>query len=600
VAAKHSVIQSTMVKITVLIFCILVILYFFIARIYWQKEVFHREMELLSLASAFELHIQANYETLLKYKEDNIISEEERTTLTESVFQDFLNTTAAHYPNVMLGYYDLSLKSTVASIPNNSKIFFEAISLENISRKLTETRSPEFLSDAEVIDWDGKGIIGAAVPLFHHGDIVGFTWAVMDSGEIFYGSYVNYSKVFVPSIILWIFVLMLIKRNISAIKVSIDTFTDIIVKNRLDKIEDLEKLPELIPVYEQIRKHLDELKELNIRLEDSNAKLLTIMEGISDGFFSLDRNWCFTFVNKETKRIIGQEKNDLVGQSIWEVLPEALIPECSDNLRLAMSQNTPLHWEAQFPNRRHYEIQTYPFVRGLSVFIRDITDSKLQEQEMIRLERLNLIGQMAAGISHEVRNPLTTVRGFLQMLESRADSLQNKEYMEIMISEIDRANGIITDFLSLAKANAECTKHENINEIISRIFPMLQADAFNSNKDVVLNLGEISDLEVNESEIRQLILNLVRNGLEETPEGGQVSISTYREDNNIVLAIQDEGKGIPQEVQEKMGTPFITTKETGTGLGLAISIGIARRHKAKFEFQTGCDGTIFFIRFPEP
>lgn len=596
---KHSVIQSTMVKVTVLIFCILVILYFFIARIYWQKEVLHREMELLSLASAFELHIQTNYETILDYKEDNMLSDQERTTLTESVLQDFLNTTADQYPNVLLGYYDQNLKSTVASVPKNPKNFLEAISIEDISRKLTQTRSPEFLSDAEVIDWDGKGVIGAAVPLFYHGDIVGFTWAVMDSGEIFYSSYVNYSKVFVPSIILWIFVLMLIKRSITNIKVSIDTFTDIIVKDRLDKIEDLEKLPELIPVYEKIRNHLDQLQELNIRLEDSNDKLLSIMEGISDGFFSIDRKWRFTFVNEETKRIIGQENNDLVGHSIWEALPETLIPECAHNLRLALAQNTPLRWEAQFPNRKYYDIQTYPFVRGLSVFIRDITDSKQQEQEMIRLERLNLIGQMAAGISHEVRNPLTTVRGFLQMLESRSDSLQNKEYMEIMISEIDRANGIITDFLSLAKANAECTMHENINEIISRIFPMLQADAFNSNKDIELNLGEIPELELNESEIRQLILNLVRNGLEETPEGGQVSISTYREDNSIVLAIEDEGKGIPQEVQEKMGTPFITTKETGTGLGLAISIGIARRHKAKFEFKTGCDGTIFFIKFPE-
>lgn len=233
-------------------------------------------------------------------------------------------------------------------------------------------------------------------------------------------------------------------------------------------------------------------------------------------------------------------------------------------------------------------------------FCRDITELKQKEQELSRLERLNLIGQMAAGISHEVRNPLTTVRGFLQMLKEKTDSAQKKEYMEIMISEIDRANGIITDFLSLAKANSDSTKMEDINEIITRIYPMLQADAFNDNKDVLTNLGVVPVLELNESEIRQLILNLVRNGLEETPPGGKVEISTYLETDRVVLAISDEGKGIPEEVQGKIGTPFMTTKETGTGLGLAISVGIARRHQAKFEFNTGQSGTTFYIKFPIP
>ncbi|MGI6451023.1 MAG: ATP-binding protein [Desulfitobacteriia bacterium] len=141
---------------------------------------------------------------------------------------------------------------------------------------------------------------------------------------------------------------------------------------------------------------------------------------------------------------------------------------------------------------------------------------------------------------------------------------------------------------------------EDINEIITRIYPMLQADAFNDNKDVLTNLGVVPVLELNESEIRQLILNLVRNGLEETPPGGKVEISTYLETDRVVLAISDEGKGIPEEVQGKIGTPFMTTKETGTGLGLAISVGIARRHQAKFEFNTGQSGTTFYIKFPIP
>jgi len=321
------------------------------------------------------------------------------------------------------------------------------------------------------------------------------------------------------------------------------------------------------------------------------------MEGIIVGFYSLDKEWRFTFLNKVTKTSMNNE--NLLGKNIWEEIDDHIDYLTYDKLQEAVRDKIPVHWEAlSTKDNRYYEYHAYPFTQGISIFFRDITESKHQETELVRLERLNLIGQLAAGISHEVRNPLTTVRGFLQMIESRSDSSQYKEYMEIMISEIDRANEIITDFLSLAKVNAECTKKVSITDIITRIFPMLQADAFNSDKDVVLDLNEVSELELNESEIRQLILNLVRNALEETPERGKVIIGTHSQENQVILTIQDQGKGIPQEIQEKMGTPFMTTKETGTGLGLAISMGIASRHKARFEFETGENGTTFYIKFP--
>lgn len=170
--------------------------------------------------------------------------------------------------------------------------------------------------------------------------------------------------------------------------------------------------------------------------------------------------------------------------------------------------------------------------------------------------------------------------------------------MDLMISEIDRANTIITDFLSLAKENSDNIMRQNINEVINKVLPMIQADAYNNNKEVTVDLNLVPDILVNENEIKQLILNLVRNGLEATAEQGCVTISTYLKEDKVVLEIKDQGKGIPQEVQAKIGTPFFTTKDSGTGLGLAISIGIAQRHGAGFEFKTGSSGTIFYTTFP--
>ncbi len=393
--------------------------------------------------------------------------------------------------------------------------------------------------------------------------------------------------------------LAIIKKNIVRIKASLESFAHTIKSNSLESVEDLERLPELQPVFEEIRNHLESLYQLNVELESSNDKLLTIMEGIGDGFFALDKEWCFTYVNKEMKKNMGHDREDLIGRNIWDVYSVLADSATRVNLRQALEENISLHWEEYIsPENKYFQYHAYPFKQGLTVFVRNITELKQRDKEMQRLERLNLIGQMAAGISHEVRNPLSTVRGFLQLLEGQSDSELKIEYMDLMITEIDRANEILTDFLSVAKVSAEGTKEENINNIINRLYPMLQADAHSSDKELLLELMDIPSIDLNESEIKQLILNLVRNALEETATKGKVYIKTYRVQEGVVLAIQDHGKGIPQSVQDTLGTPFVTTKENGTGLGLAISLGIVRRHQARLEFLTGEEGTTFFITFP--
>jgi signal transduction histidine kinase len=219
------------------------------------------------------------------------------------------------------------------------------------------------------------------------------------------------------------------------------------------------------------------------------------------------------------------------------------------------------------------------------------------EKQIARLDRLNIIGEMAAGIAHEVRNPMTTVRGFLQMLAKKEHDSPHASFYSIMIEELDRANGIITEFLSLAKNKAVNLEYANLNQIIEAIVPLIEADARISNKSIVLELSEIPDLLIDEKEIRQVILNMVRNGLEAMNEKGEVRVRTYCEENAVVMAIADQGSGIKVEILENIGIPFQTTKENGTGLGLPVCYSIAARHNAKINVKTGDDGTEFFVKF---
>ncbi len=228
---------------------------------------------------------------------------------------------------------------------------------------------------------------------------------------------------------------------------------------------------------------------------------------------------------------------------------------------------------------------------------RDISERKKVEQEFARLDRLNLVGEMAANIGHEIRNPLTTVRGFLQLLGRRSENSHNVEHYNVMIEELDRANSIITEFLSMAKNKAVKMEITSLNQIIRALQPLLQADAIVTNKQVDVELGDIPDIRIDQKEIRQLILNLARNGLEAMQTGGHLTIRTFRDDDAVILAVQDEGSGIPPEMLNKLGTPFLTTKEQGTGLGLSICYSIAHRHGATIVLDTGSTGTTFSVRF---
>lgn len=227
----------------------------------------------------------------------------------------------------------------------------------------------------------------------------------------------------------------------------------------------------------------------------------------------------------------------------------------------------------------------------------DITEKKRFEKEMYRLERLNLVGEMAAGIGHEVRNPMTTVRGFLQILGDKDYSRQDKEYFELMIQELDRANSIITEFLSLAKNKTITLTRKNLNSVISMLTPLMEANARMSDQELKLDLGEIPELLLDEKEICQLILNLAQNGIEAMPLGGCLKIKTYQQSNTVVLEVQDEGEGIRPELMDKLGTPFFSTKDNGTGLGLAVCYSIAGRHNAKISVVSDSESTTFAITF---
>lgn len=220
--------------------------------------------------------------------------------------------------------------------------------------------------------------------------------------------------------------------------------------------------------------------------------------------------------------------------------------------------------------------------------------------EIARLDRLNLIGEMAAGVAHEIRNPMTVIMGFIQMISRKAPDT-TKEQLEIVMTELKRVNSIVADFLSLAKNKRVEKSRCDLNLLIQSMYPLIYEDCAKKSISLELQLAErMPELFVDDQEIRQLVLNLCRNAIEAICVTGKIVITTKDYRGYIRLTVADNGEGIAADLLNKVFDPFYTTKAAGTGLGLSICKSIVDRHQGELlvESKTG-RGTRAVIKLPK-
>jgi PAS domain S-box-containing protein len=357
----------------------------------------------------------------------------------------------------------------------------------------------------------------------------------------------------------------------------------------------------------ELEKEIKERVRAEKALEDQLVLLEELIDTIPNPIFYKDNNQLFLGCNTAFEKLFDLHKKNIIGKNSDQIISEVAAQlEKIDSLLFQNQEKKVCEItiiDSQGENKEFLFYQAgfssnEGVISGRVGVMVDITKLKKMQRELVRADRLYLVGEMAASIAHEIRNPITTVRGFLQLYSIKDDLADLRKHIDLMVSELDRANTIITEYLALARDRVANLKTMNLNSIVQGVAPLLQADAILCKKGLNLQLGQVPDLLLDESEIRQLLLNLCRNGLEAMTTGGVLNLDTYMEGEEVVLSVKDQGKGIDPELAQKIGTPFITTKEHGTGLGLAVCYSIADRHHALMDFKTGPEGTTFFIRFP--
>lgn len=341
-----------------------------------------------------------------------------------------------------------------------------------------------------------------------------------------------------------------------------------------------------------------------------------IIDNISTGLITLDGNMGITQANPSAQRILGEEQ--LVGCDIDGFMPGVGV-SIKGSLPVDRSTTGVNRFEINIPreenNTQILEVVVSPLYNSLGAFrgyvlmLQDLTVIKQMEFAMRQKEKLAAVGQLAAGIAHEIRNPLASISGSIQMLEGATESDEDRRLMAIVLKEIDRLNGLINEFLEYVRPEDRPNDPININDVINEV---LESVKFNKNlRDDVeqkISLEAQRTIYGHRDKLKQAVLNIVVNAyqaLDGRPEP-QIFISTKEEQNSVVLKIADTGMGMTEEDCARIFEPFHTTKPGGTGLGLAITHKILEGHGARVSVQSELDqGTSFEIRFsavnePEP
>ncbi|RJE84258.1 PAS domain S-box protein [Paenibacillus sp. 1011MAR3C5] len=305
-----------------------------------------------------------------------------------------------------------------------------------------------------------------------------------------------------------------------------------------------------------------------------------------------------------------RHERELIGASVYELLE----PNHHDDIAEWMDAELPadgapaltteLRWRTLRGKLIHTEmVRVRASFYGApveQVIIRDISERKKNEELLIKAEKLSIAGQLAAGIAHEIRNPLTSLKGFMQLLSS--GRIHNSHYYAIMKSDLIQIESIISELLMLSKPQVYEYAHIDLQQLLTEAVSSLRAHA--DMYRVRLEYGQVQHplwvMGVG-TQLKQVFINVIKNAIESMQDGGTVRVDVCVSDRGMtIIRIRDEGMGISKEQLAKMGQPFYTTKEKGTGLGLMVSYKIIDNHEGfiSAESELGI-GTTFTIRLPQ-
>jgi signal transduction histidine kinase len=361
------------------------------------------------------------------------------------------------------------------------------------------------------------------------------------------------------------------------------------------------------------------LKESHERLEEriaqrteelrrSRAFLQLLLDSIEQRVIVVDRDFEIVTTNREARRMHG---DNLEGAKLFDVLAMDSGRTSRHPAVRTLSTGTRAVGERRERVGADYEIvrtETFPVhtedgaVEAIVCLGHVVTDERRLQAQMVHQEKMASFGMLAAGVAHDIGNPLAAIQSQLRVSREQSDPAQTKETLEIVEREVTRISRLLRDLVSFARRRKDDEVLLDLNTVVGDVVRLLVHDprARNTRVEVKASAG-IPPVFAKEDGIVQILLNLGINALDSMPEGGTLTFETTGEGQGVVVRVRDEGPGVPKDARETVFEPFFTTKPRGrgTGLGLFVSKGIAEGLGGELTLeQTGASGTVFKLQLP--
>ncbi len=370
----------------------------------------------------------------------------------------------------------------------------------------------------------------------------------------------------------------------------------ILNKKRIQAVETVKHKEEL----EQYALELEKkVMERTSELTGEKEKLNTIVSAIGGGIILIDKHGVIQWTNDKIRDMAGK---DVTGVSCEEVCVDCKVTGMytKDDIDTIIMSN--LFGQAG----RHFQVTTAPIQgedgvnHGYIRLVQDITEMKKMEEQIMHSEKLASIGRLAAGIAHEIGNPLTSIFSFVQILREMEEDPFKKDSLETIYFHVNRISETLKQLSGFTKMPKEELKQCHVNEILGTSINLMQYDKKAKNiifeKDLA---ADIPDIVCDGDQLSQVFVNLTLNAVDAMPDGGTLSVSSALMNGSIVIGFADTGSGIPASDLPKIFDPFYTTKEKGTGLGLAVSYSIIKKMNGVMTVDSEIGkGTTFTITIP--
>lgn len=337
-----------------------------------------------------------------------------------------------------------------------------------------------------------------------------------------------------------------------------------------------------------------------------------VVANMANGLLSIDPQGKVVSFNHLALEMLGLEESNIEGMNLREVIDfqatgiQDTLTKCS-----AVLDREIQHWSAT-GEQVELSVSATPIIeeenecRGAVIILHDLRKIKQLEEQVRRSEKLAAVGKLAAGVAHEIRNPLSSIRGFAQFLRhALAERPKDREYAEIMVKEVDRMNRVVTDLLTFARPLEAELAPTDLQELFEHIMRLVKADAQGRGVEIHKNISEdLPEIDLDVNQMTQCLLNLTLNALQVLDAGGSIEVGATMAgaDSKLLIWVEDDGSGIPAEDLDKIFDPFFTTREQGTGLGLAIVHTIVENHSGKIRVESPVPeknkGTRFTISIP--